>query len=159
LWILGYMIATEGIEILNLPICLIFGTFFLLFNGCLYLLVRDLRLGIRGHSRMWLYSFEDYLDAQRRAGHFDPGITLRAILTAENRPEITEKQQAQGGVRVTVKVTSEAPWTVIGTIHVTADHAFFQVGTAGWLLLPKRAFDDEDGFFKFVANAKRLQEG
>jgi hypothetical protein len=136
-----------------------FGFVLLIVNGLVALLLRDLRLGVRGHTRIWLAGVEDFIDQQRRAGAIDPRRRLRAVLSPQALTEIIEDHRMVGAVAITTVVTSEAPWSEIPTIHVTGMHAFFKVGDAGWLILPRAAFDDDDAFFHFVATASRYKDG
>ena len=153
-----YFLFSEGSDLLDVSAWLTFGFFFLLINAVLFFLFKDLRLGVRGHTRIWLYRIDEYLQQMRNAGELDPDDVVRAIVTPHNLVETTERTRRKNGVVQTTKVTSTAPWCMVGTIDVTAEHAFFKVGESGWLILPKMAFDREEEFFKFVAMAKRFHE-
>jgi hypothetical protein len=156
--LIAYYFSLGDISLPNAAVWSVFSLVFFGVNIILFCLVRDLRFGVRGHTRIWLYRLDEYIEQQQRAGTLDLHRRLRVILTPEAFTEVTEKRQQQGQVNVTTLVTSTAPWTEIPIIHITAEHAFFRVGNAGWLILPRRIFDTEAEFFHFVATAKRYQQ-
>jgi hypothetical protein len=129
----------------------------LLINGALFLLVRDLLSGPRAHGKVLLYSMEDYIRHQQRAGYFHPDLWVKAVLDPAALVEVQGRRGSVGGVEISTTVTSRASWLLIEAIDVAAEHAFFKVGHAGWLILPRRVFDQEEFFYRFVAAARRYK--
>jgi hypothetical protein len=94
-----------------------------------------------------------------RNGQINLSYTIRAEIDAFGLTETCTLVEDIEGTEKTTEVRSRGAWTVISTIDLEEEYALFQVGKAGWLILPRRAFNNDKEFMRFVTTAFFLKAG
>jgi hypothetical protein len=99
----------------------------------------------------------------------------RVSMDADGFTEFNEYREDRAALEVVERKETRVPWSEVASIDVGDRHAFFEVisvkpledvappegsslVTKGYLIVPKRAFDDEQTFLRFVETARNLRQ-
>jgi hypothetical protein len=92
------------------------------------------------------------------AGIFRNGRRNRVCLTSTGFTEFNDSRQADGGVEIIEHKEFRVQWSVVECLDVAERLAIFTITGKGYLIVPRRAFKDEEAFLHFVHTAEHLQQ-
>lgn len=144
----GYSVATLFLCLFLAPWCILPAIF--VWRGAI--MDRMARRSI-DHRNQQVY------DQMRKSGQINLNNTIRAVIDAHGLTEISTLVEDLAGTEKITEVESRGRWDIIGAIDVTDLHAFFEVGKAGWLILPRRVFPSDKEFLRFVTAAEMFRGG
>lgn len=79
----------------------------------------------------------------------------RVVVTGEGFTESNAYDDDGGGVTITERRETAVSWHAVESIDVTDDHLFITVRAKGYLIVPRRAFPDEQAFLRFAGIVRR----
>jgi hypothetical protein len=82
----------------------------------------------------------------------------RIELTGDGFTEFNVYDDDSGGVTVTERRETCVSWHAVETIDIADDHLFITVRDKGWLIVPRRAFPDEQAFLRFAGTVRRYYD-
>jgi hypothetical protein len=80
----------------------------------------------------------------------------RVVVTGEGFTEFNAYEDDSGGVTVTERRETDVSWHAVESIDITDDHLLVTVREKGWLIVPRRAFPDEQAFLRFAGTVHRF---